>query len=322
MQTRTLPEKRTALASLLALGIAGGTAAGVAGCSADHHVSPWAPGGPSLGVFLRPPDIAAELARTDAEARALGLVRTEEILARLPPPESGLTAVLRGYEGRDLAGRKVHAVRVATPYGVVLAVGPLDAGDLDRTTATELVPILPEPGDPVGSGAVYRSGTDLNADGSVDVVLRNDAGVLAIWRIGARGSGPYAVDMIPAPTRGFDADGDARLDLWGQLPAAAGDPIAPRLTDIATFSGKTYSDGTPGARAWHAREAASPLPTGVTDTVRLRAIVEHAWHAILSGEPRENVLHALSGEPVPAPLRPWFEGHRRRLAGIRAPGPG
>ena len=34
------------------------------------------------------------------------------------------------------------------------------------------------------------------------------------------------------------------------------------------------------------------MPTSVSDAVRLRAAVEHAWHALLAGEPREAVLRA------------------------------
>jgi len=314
MRSGTLSEKPW-LGSLLVAVLAGA----LSGCGGDHHVSPWGSRGPSLDVFMRPPDLASELARVEAETAALGLVRTEEITGRLPPPGSGPSLVLRGYEGRDLAGRKVHAVRVATPYGVVLAAGPLDAGDLDRTQATELVPALAVGAD--GAGLAYRSGTDLNGDGAADVVLRNDAGTLEIWRLSERGSGPIPVSMAAPPTRGVDADGDGMIDLWGQLATPAGDPIAPRLTDVATFAAGSYSNGTPAARAWHAREAASPLPTSVSDAVRLRAAVEHAWHAILAGEPRESVIRMLLREPVPAALRASFEVHQHTLASIRAPGP-
>lgn len=304
----TLPEKLALAASLLA-----------AGCGSNHHVSPWGDGaGPSLEAFLRVPDLGAELARIDAETASLGLVRTEEIRAELPPRGSGRTAVLRGYEGRDVTGRKVHAVRVATPRGVVLAVGPLDAGDVDRGKATELVPALAT-GE--GRALALRSGSDLNGDGALDVVLRNDAGALEIWRIDELGSAPYPVRLAAPPTRAVDADGDGRIDLWAELPIAPGDPVAPRFTDVATFAGGSYADDTPAARAWHAREARSPRPTGVSEAVRLRGAVEHAWHAILAGEPREAVLRDLGKEPASPPLRPWIERYQRTLASVRGPGP-
>jgi hypothetical protein len=318
MWWRTLSEKLALAASLLAGAGAGGVCAGASalglGCASDHHVSPWgAQDAPSLGAFLRPPDLDAELSRVDAETATLGLVRTEEIRAELPPRGSGRMAVLRGYEGRDVAGRKVHAARVATPFGVVLAVGPLDAGDVDRDQPTELVPSLVNE----GRALAFGSGSDLNGDGSLDVVLRNDAGSISIWHVEPLGAGPYAVYLAAPPTRGVDAEGDGRVALWAALPVAPGDPIAPRLTDVATFASGAYSDDTPAARAWHAREAASPLPTSVSDAVRLRAALERAWHAIMAGQPPETVLSALRREPAPPPLRPWFEGHLRTLAKAR-----
>ena len=197
-------------------GVAGASVLGASalGCAGDHHVSPWGTqGGPSLGAFLQPPDLDAELGRIDAETATLGLVRTDEIRVELPPRGSGQTAVLRGYEGRDLAGRRVHAVRVATPRGVVLAVGPLDAGDLDRDQPTELLPSLPSEGRALALG----SGSDLNGDGTLDVVLRNDAGAISIWHIGEIGAGPYAVRLAAPPTRGIDAEEDGRMALWAAL---------------------------------------------------------------------------------------------------------
>ena len=312
MRARTLPEKLGLATSLLAASLAPGLALG---CSGNHHVSPWGAGsGPGLEAYLQGPDLAAELAVVDAETRTLGLVQTEEIRAELPPRGSGRTAVLRGYEGVDAARRKVHAVRVATPRGVVLAVGPLEAGDLDRRRATELVPALLTGDD--GEGIAFRSGTNLNGDGSLNVVVRNDAGELSIWHLGELGSGLYAVSMAAPPTRGIDVEGSGHIDLWGQLPADPADPIAPRLADVATFAGGAYSNGTPAARAWHAREAARPLPTAVSDARRLRAILERAWHAVLEGQPPESVLQALRREPVPARLRAAFDVHQRTVAAI------
>jgi hypothetical protein len=304
--TARLPEALLFAAGLLA-----------AGCASDHHVSPWGERpGPTLDAFVRPPDLAAALAAVDAETASLGLglVKTAEIRTELPKG-SRRAAVLRGYEGRDAAGRVVHAVRVATPRGVVLAVGPLDVGDLDRRRATELVPSLPTLSTNEGGAALaFLSGTDLNGDGSPDVVLRNDVGELAVWHLGELGSGPYAVSMVTPVLSGIDADGDGKIDLWGEIPVAPGDPPAPRLTDVATFADGAYSDVTPAARAWHAREAAQPVPTQVGDAVRLRAAIERAWHAILAGQPQESVLHDLRREPVPPALRAWFEPYPQRLA--------
>src|ERR1700722_1159381 len=127
MRAATLPEKLRRAAPLRPARSAGAGALGSAGgCAGDHHVSPWGQrSGPPLEAFLRPADLDAELALVDAETTALGLTRTEEIRVELPPRGAGGAAVVRGYQGRDVAGRTVHAVRVGAPREVVLAVGPL-----------------------------------------------------------------------------------------------------------------------------------------------------------------------------------------------------
>jgi hypothetical protein len=279
----------------------------------------------------------------DAEAAALRLVRATELRVELPrrAGKAGGPAVIRGYDGRDAGGRAVHAVRVATARAVVMALGPLDTHDLDRRAPTELVPALLAE----GGVAAFRSGTDLNGDGSVDVVTRNEAGVLSIWRIDELGSAAYPIAMEAPPARGIDVDGDARVDLVGELPVDRDDPIAPRLGDVATFDAGRYSNATPAARAWHARMArklqpapapvpapvpappasgspatspsASPAPPPpIPDDVRLRTAIERAWHAILAGHPPEDALRALGREPVPRSLRPAFDRHLRVIASL------
>jgi hypothetical protein len=305
MRAGTLAEKLGLAAILL-----------TSACASDHHVSPWGerPAAALDAYFgARPPDLARQLAIVDAETGALGLHATEEIHADLAPKGSeGREAVIRGYEGRDAAGRLVHAVRVATPRGVVLAVGPLDPGDVDRSQATELVPALLLGDD--GSGTAFRSGTDLNGDGSPDVVLRNDAGALSIWHVGEMGAAPYPIRMAAPPLRGTDA-GDGRVGLWGRLPVPSVDPIAPRLVDVATFEAGAYSNATAAARAFHAREAARPV-VKAPDAARLRAAIERAWHVVLAGQPAERALHELEREPVPEPLRASFEAHVRTLEAL------
>jgi hypothetical protein len=298
MRRATLPEKLAIAAILLA-----------SGCASDHHVSPWGGRtGPSFEPFVPRPDLDGRLAVVDAEAAALGLTRAAELRVELPRKAGA--AVIRGYEGRDAAGRPVHAVRVATPLGVVMAVGPLDAGDVDRRQATELVPALHKDG-------AYRSGTDLAGDGRLAVVLRNDAGTLAIWHVDALGSGPYAVALEAAPVRGIDVDGDGRVDLAGELPVTPDDPIAPHLTDVATFDGGRYSNASPAARAWHAALAAAPA-IKAPEEARLRAAIERAWHAVLGGAPGEGALRELRRETVAQALRPSFERHAREIAEIAA----
>jgi hypothetical protein len=307
MRRATLPEKVGLAAILL-----------TSACASDHHVSPWGeqPAAP-LDAYFAPPDIAGQLAAVDTETAALRLHKTDELRVALPARASGAgrEAVIRGYEGRDGAGRVVHAVRVATPRGIVLAAGPLDAGDLDRSQATELVPALALADD--GAGTAFRSGTDLNGDGSPDVVLRNDAGAISIWHIGELGSGAYPIRMAVPPLRGTDA-GDGRVGLWGRLPEPPGDPIAPRLTDVATFEAGAYANTTAAAQAFHAREAARPA-VKTPDAVRLRAAIERAWHTLLAGlagPPGEGALRELEREPVPGALRASFDAHVRVLGAL------
>ena len=133
------------------------------GCTSDHRVSPWGERPPPLGALLRAPDLGARLAEVDAEAAHLGLTLTLEVEAKLPAARGG--AVVRAYEGVDVVGRRVTAVRAASSRGVILALGPLDARDLARDQATDLVPALAPAGDGDAKHGAWRSGTDLNGDG-------------------------------------------------------------------------------------------------------------------------------------------------------------
>ena len=308
MRRRTLPEKLAIAATLLATS-----------CSSDHRVSPWgAQAGPSFAAFAPRPDLEARLATIDGETSALGLARSFELRVELP--RKGGPAVIRGYEGQDVAGRPVHAVRVATPLGVVMAVGPLDAHELDRRVATRIVPALVGGGPKGDEVGAFRTGTDLNGDGRLDVVVRDDAGALAVWHFDGLGSGAYEVVMEAPPTRGADLDADGHVDLEGELPVARGDAIAPRLRDVATFADGRYSDATPAARAWHRQRAraATAGSSARDDGARLRAALERAWHTILAGErPVENVLAELRKEPVPPLLRSAFDRHVYTIAALR-----
>lgn len=294
MRRATLPEKVAIAATLL-----------FSACTSDHRVSPWGgQPGPTLSPFAPRPDLEARLAAIDGETAAHALTRNAEI--RVQMPRGGAPAVIRGYEGLDVTGRAVHAVRVATPLGIVMAVGPLDIGDVARRNATELVPALIGGGKPGEPGA-FRSGTDLNGDGRLDIILRNDSGMIAIWHFDALGSGEYAVEMVIPPSRGADLDGDGRADLIGEIDSPPGDPIAPRFTDAAMFDAGRYAS----SKRWHAgRARASIAPDGARDAARLRAVLERSWHTILADEETaENVLQKLGKEPVPPPLRAAFERH-------------
>ncbi len=204
-------------------------------CASDHQVSPWgAAGRPTLGAFIAPPDLDARLHAIDVEAAELGLTLEVELRGAL---RRGGEVVVRGYSGTDALGRRTSAVRVATPHGVVLAAGPLDARRVDRSQATQLIPSLlpgsePEAMEQLG---VFRSGTDLNRDGAPDVVLRSENGELEIWAVQPLGATRYAVELAAPPRFALDVDRDGTLELAGRIPLDEGDPIAPDLLDVAGF---------------------------------------------------------------------------------------
>jgi hypothetical protein len=325
MQPARLPELLALAASLLPLG-----------CASNHHVSPW--GGsdrPSLGAFVERPDLPAQIARIDAETASHALRLVTEIRADLP--RGGGPALLRGYEGLDALGRQTRAVRVATGHGVVIALGPLDARDPLRDQAVELVPAL-MPAEERDAAGAFRSGTDLNGDGALDVVIRSETGRLELFRIGLLGADMYKIEMMAPPTRAIHIEGDTRIGLFGEVALNPDDAIAPHFTDVATFDRDRYSNATPAARAFHARLAApsapsppassappapsapprSPPPPAppLRDEARLASALERAWHAVLSGKPKEEALKELAREPVPRALRDAFDRHSRRIAAL------
>ncbi len=273
----------------------------------------------SVDLYVPKPDLEAELAEIDRETSALGLARTLEIPGRFG--RGGEAFRIRGYDGKDAIGRPVHAVRVASGRAIVLAVGPLDAHDVDRSRATELVPALLPGSDPVHplDGAAYVSGTDLNGDGSPDVVLRSDAGVLEIWHLQPLGAAAYEIVMVAPPTSAADVDRDGRVDLVGRIAAAPNDVLAPELDDVATFEGGRYTDASRSARAYQAArlamiEALIAHADKPADDVRLRRAIERAWHAVLAGENPAKTLDALDKERAPLRLQPEVERWRKAIA--------
>jgi hypothetical protein len=312
-------------------------------CAPAHRVSPWGERPPPLGALLRAPDLAARLAEIDAETAHLGLARTIELEAKLPAARGA--ALVRAYEGADVVGRRVTAIRAASSRGVILALGPLDARDLARDQATELVPALAPADDGDPAHGAWRSGTDLDGDGLPDVVARTEQGALEIWSLDVFGANRYPVELEAPPTSAIDADGDGRPDLVGRVPVPAGDPIAPVLEDVATAAPGGFSHATAAARAWHAARARDvatlplappgraegPAKAGAADAkaqaarpepeeARVARAIVAAWHRALAGEPRDAALAALDKQrPSPA-LRASFEAWRRRVERV-APEP-
>lgn len=298
------------------------------GCS-NHQVSPWGERGTlSLAPYLARPDLDAQLRAVASETADLGLTLTVELRSELP--RGGGEIVVRGYRGEDIMGRSTHAVRVATARGVVLAAGPLDPRDADRARATELVEAL-LPSDE--GGGAWRSGADLNDDGRVDVVLRDEHGGLEIWGVGEVGSGPYEVRLEVSPTGAVDVDGDGLPDLAGRVPSGTyAGPVRPVLDDVATFDGARYVNDSEAALTYHrervvelearlapppAEDPSSPKPAPPSPELQLSRALELAWHALLAGRPRIEVLKRLDQTTVPASLREPFDHYRPVIARLQ-----
>lgn len=315
MRARTVAEKSAKAAIVLALAA---LAPGLSACG-EPDAPRFGPALiPPLSAYLGQPDIEAQLRAVESETEALGLTLVKEVrgdLARAAGP-----MVVRAYTGRDALGRETHAVRVATSRGVVMALGPLGPSD-SRDKATELVAAL-VPGASGGGEGAFQSGTDLNGDETPDVVVRNERGVMEVWGIMATGTILYPILMEVPPARAMDIDEDGRIDFVGEVEVMGGDLIAPRLEDAAAFRGTTYSNGTAGVKAWHARrvkalEAAAGTGTvTVTAAIRARRALELAWHQILSGGPKKSALEKLDKESVPPDLRDPFQRYRRRISRI------
>jgi hypothetical protein len=336
MGAATVAEKAalaaTVLAALLGLALSLGGLGACDGGSSSGSRRFKAALMPPLTAYVGEPDLEAQLEVVDGETGALGLTLEREVRGKLP--RGGGAVVVRGYAGRDALGRPTHAVRVATSRGVVMAVGPLEAVE-PRDRATELVAALVPGGVGDADAGAFQSGTDLQGDGSPDVVLRNEGGVLEVWGISTIGSSPYGIEMEVAATRALDADEDGRVDFAGEARVFAGEAIGARLEDVAVFEGGRYSNNAAGARGWHGKRVealralgkagaaagagagagAAPSPP-VSDEVRLRRAIELAWHRILAGGSREEALKELDREKVPALLRSAFNNSRDRVERI------
>jgi hypothetical protein len=282
-------------------------------CSSNHHVSEWGElGHPDLGLYVEAPDIDLHLRDIDADGDLRGLVKEHEL--RTGKGDTALVA--RSYSGRGSLGEEVHAIRVASSYGVILAAGPLASGDFLRHEPTELV--LSLTAGPTQEESAFRSLTDLTGDGVPDVILRDEERHLSIFSLRPRGAVRIAVRMEVPPTEGSDIDGDGHVDLVGRVLLDADDVIRPELVDYATFDGERFSNRTPAAKAAHARDrdTRDALPPPADPRLTLRLAIERAWHSILAGDDRERALATLDAVKPAAGLASTFAMHRRRVAKI------
>jgi len=268
-------------------------------CSSAPRISPWGPGGAvPLRLYAETPDLDARGRTIDGETAALGLELDKEIAFA---DRNGTRYLVRSYVGHDSLGRPTHACRIASPLGVVLAVGPESETDSPDTT-TELVRALDTHG-----GRAVSSPADLDGDGSFEVILRSRSGTLSIASLGPNGARDMAI-ALAGPVRGFvdlGADGVAPSSV---VSAPDDAPLRPHLVDVATGEDGAFSNKTRSARAFHARERdLAVAPKDALPKVRAERALEHAWHAILAGDSRDGVLDMLDHAEVGADLRPSFQ---------------
>lgn len=282
-------------------------------CVSNHRVSPFPPI-ETLHDILPPPDLDRQVSRIDDEASANGYRLRLEQRGRL---REGGDIVVRGYVTVDPFGRVAHLTRVATPSGVVLALGPPDPKQV-VPPAVELVPSLLSGG--------WSSGTDLNGDGAPEVIVRDGAGVLSAWRIEAYGATPLPIELAFPPAFALDVNGDGHPDFAGRAEVPEGDPLAPSFVDAAVFEGAVYTNRSDEVRAWHAkeRERAKAEEEAATEEKKvpeaLRAALERAFHSVRAGDDAKQALLELDRGvkergPLSGELRSSFERWRAFLVG-------
>lgn len=296
-------------------------ALGVTACVSNHRVSPFPPI-QSIHDVLPPPDLDAQLGRIDEEANANGYVLRTEQRGTLA---NGEEIVVRAYETVDPFGRPAHLLRVATPVGIVLALGPPDP-KLVIPPATELLPSLVPGG--------WFSGSDLNGDGAPEVVVRDGAGTLSVYRIERYGAAPLPIELAWPPTFAIDANADGHPDFAASHRLGEEDPIAPTIVDVAIFDGARYTNEGEEARAFHERsrdEAAARFEEASEaedEVAMLRAAIEKAWHAIAAGSDAKKALAELDevlekaeplAEELRTSLRSWRAVLAKRAAATEAP---
>lgn len=277
-----------------------------AACDPKPRVSPWGVRElPPLGAFVERPDLARSLAAIDTEAAATDLRIASS--ARVED-RAGTPFVVMSLVGRDRLGKPTSAARVASPWGVVLAVGPSKEGD-DPSAPTELVPFLES-----GPGRSVKLPADLTADGSPEIVLAGPGGAFAIYALEPQGTTELRTDLrgrlrgLRAQERGYALFAEEAL-------SAKVAPLAPSLSMLATFEGGRFSSRTAAANAWHAseRDGRAGARDGEDERARLTRSIEHAWHAVQAGAPVDETLAKLDATKANAELTPAWDSARKEL---------
>jgi hypothetical protein len=299
-------------------GIALAASLSVLGCTSDHHVSEWGDlGRPDLMLYVEKPDIATHLAEIDNDADLRGLSRDHELAANV----KGTPYVARSFIGTGQLGRTLHAIRVATPSGVILALGPIATSDNLRREPCELVVSVSGP--PPDGGGPFMSMMDFLGTGFPSVIVKDEDGRLAIFTLNPHGAVKVETDFEVVPTEVSDIDSDGHLDLRGHVKMDDDDPIHPDFVDVATFDGRRFSNKTQPARAFHSmlRDERNDDPPSTDATVRARRALERAWHAALAGDDAKKTLEKLDQEKPAKALASAFAFHRARIEKISNPHP-
>lgn len=301
------------------------------GCS-NHRVSPWGRfDTPPLGLYAESPNLPRWLAEAEREERAAGLSVVEEGRAKV----SDEWVTIRSLSGRDAMGREAFASRAISPFGIVLAIGPLPFTGRNLTVATELVihaipheiafgmPNADDAGmfDDLPPPAQLWPPRDLDKDGRVDIALRSNAGTLELWSISVRGSAAATV-TLEAPLRQLaDLDGDGLPELLGSVKRAPG--IGPFYVDAAFLTEGRWSNTDPRALAFHRSRADLGEANSEDGARRVRRALERAWHRLLAGDDPTSVRADLDKTDVPQALATEFDALKTRLDKIapRTSGP-
>lgn len=279
-------------------------------CGDRAPVSPWGERGlPPLGAFVEAPDLGRWVAAIEAEARAGGLHVERSLRVR---DQGNVEYEVQALSGTDGLGRPTTATRVASPFGVILALGPARAGDRD-TPPSELLETLPLP-----AGQSLALPRDLTGDGTLELVLRGPNGSISIVALSPHGSQELPSDLAFEPIQAVPAGKGFALS----RAQTSKTPLPLRFREIASFERGRFRSDSAFARAWHAeqRDALRAAPENELAADRVARLLARAFHQGRA-EDAKKALSALSEEQVPSDQQAAFTNARAELERLLAPRP-